>query len=125
MGKRMLVTSTDLMMIQFLVPHIQNLAEHGFEMEIACSNVGGRLEEIRAKLKGYVKAIHVVRLVRSPASLINLKGCQDMKKIVDNGHYDIIWTNEPVMGVVTRLAARKVRKKRNKSPLYGTWVPFL
>lgn len=114
MGKRMLVTSTDLMMIQFLVPHVQNLAEHGFEMEIACSNVGGRLEEIRAKLKGYVKAIHVVRLVRSPASLINLKGYQDMKKIVDNGHYDIIWTNEPVMGVVTRLAARKVRKKGTK-----------
>lgn len=114
MGKRMLVTSTDLMMIQFLVPHIQNLAEHGFEMEIACSNVGGRLEEIRAKLKGYVKAIHVVRLVRSPASLINLKGCQDMKKIVDKGHYDIIWTNEPVMGVVTRLAARKARKKGTK-----------
>ena len=114
MGKRMLVTSTDLMMIQFLVPHIQNLAEHGFEMEIACSNVGGRLEEIRAKLKGYVKAIHVVRLVRSPASLINLKGYQDMKKIVDKGHYDIIWTNEPVMGVVTRLAARKVRKKGTK-----------
>lgn len=114
MGKRMLVTSTDLMMIQFLVPHIQNLAAHGFEMEIACSNVGGRLEEIRAKLKGYVKAIHVVRLVRSPASLINLKGYQDMKKIVDKGHYDIIWTNEPVMGVVTRLAARKVRKKGTK-----------
>ncbi len=29
MGKRILVTSTDLMMVQFLLPHIRNLAENG------------------------------------------------------------------------------------------------
>ena len=69
MGKRMLITSTDLMMIQFLVPHVQNLAEHGYEVEIACSDVGGRMEEIRSRLQGYVKAIHTVRLVRSPADV--------------------------------------------------------
>ena len=114
MGKRILVTSTDLMMIQFLVPHVINLEENGFEVEIACSEVGGRMEEIRQKLDGYVKAIHTVRLVRSPASPGNLKGYRDMKRVIDTGHYDIIWTNEPVMGVVTRLAARKVRKKGTK-----------
>lgn len=48
----MLITSTDLMMIQFLVPHVQNLAEHGYEVEIACSDVGGRMGEIRTRLKG-------------------------------------------------------------------------
>lgn len=74
MGRRMLITSTDLMMIQFLVPHVVNLAEHGYEVEIACSEVGGRMEEIREKLKGYVKQIHTVRLVRSPASFSNFKG---------------------------------------------------
>lgn len=114
MDKRILVTSTDLMMIQFLVPHVINLKENGFEVEIACSEVGGRMEEIRKKLDGYVKAIHTVRLVRSPASPGNLKGYRDMKRVIDTGHYDIIWTNEPVMGVVTRLAARKVRKKGTK-----------
>ena len=114
MGKRLLVTSTDLMMVQFLVPHVINLAENGFEVEIACSDVGGRMEEIREKLKNHVKAIHVVRLVRSPASPVNLKGYQDMKKVIQSGCYDIIWTNEPVMGVATRLAARKARKKGTK-----------
>lgn len=113
-GKRILVTSTDLMMIQFLVPHVINLSENGFEVEIACSDVGGRMKEIREKLKKYVKAIHVVRLVRSPASPTNLKGYRDMKKVIDAGHYDIIWTNEPVMGVATRLAARKARKNGTK-----------
>lgn len=114
MGKRMLITSTDLMMIQFLVPHVRNLAEHGYEVEIACSVVGGRIDEVREKLKGYVRMIHTVRVVRSPASLSNLKGYRDMKKIINSGSYDIIWTNEPVMGVTTRLAARKTRKKGTK-----------
>lgn len=37
-----------------------------------------------------------------------------MKKVIHDGNYDIIWTNEPVMGVTTRLAARKARKKGTK-----------
>lgn len=110
MPKRILVTSTDLMMIQFLVPHVINLSKHGFDVEIACSDVGGRVPEIREKLSNYVKTIHIVRLVRSPASPQNIKGYQDMKKVIEKGRYDIIWTNEPVMGVATRLAARKARK---------------
>lgn len=114
MSKRILVTSTDLMMIQFLVPHVINLSQNDFEVEIACSDVGGRMDEIRKALKEYVKKIHVVRLVRSPASPTNLKGYQDMKKVINGGHYDIIWTNEPVMGVVTRLAARQARKNGTK-----------
>ena len=30
--------------------------------------------------------------------------------IMNKGHYDLVWTNEPVMGVITRLAASKFRK---------------
>lgn len=114
MGKRILVTSTDLMMIQFLVPHVINLSKNGFEVEIACSVVGNRIEEVRQKLNGYVNAIHLVRLVRSPVSPTNFKGYKDMKKVINSGNYDIIWTNEPVMGLTTRLAARKARKNGTK-----------
>ena len=114
MAKRILVTSTDLMMVQFLLPHIINLSENGYEVEIACSVVGGRIDEIREKLNGYVKKIHTVRLVRSPVNPINFKGYGDVKEIINNGHYDIIWTNEPVMGVTVRLAARKARKNGTK-----------
>lgn len=114
MSKRILITSTDLMMVQFLVPHVINLAEKGFEVEVACSEVGGRLSEVRKKLKDYAKKIHQVRLVRSPVSGQNFKGYQDMKKIIDEGGYDIVWTNEPVMGVVTRLAAKRARKNGTK-----------
>lgn len=114
MAKRILITSTDLMMVQFLVPHVINLSENGFHVEIACSNVGGRVEEIRSKLKNYVKKIHIVRLKRSPIAPINFLGYQDMKQIINSGHFNLIWTNEPVMGVVTRLAARTARKNGTK-----------
>ena len=114
MDKKILITSTELMMIQFLVPHVIHLSENGYKVEIACSDVGGRMDEVREKLKGYVEKIHVVRLERNPASPENLLGYQDMKKIIDQGNYDIIWTNEPVMGVMTRLASRKARKRGAK-----------
>lgn len=114
MAKRILVTSTDLMMVQFLVPHVINLSMNGYEVEIACSNVGNRINEIKEKLKGYVKKIHIVRLKRSPVAPINFIGYSDMKKIVKSGKFDLIWTNEPVMGVVTRLAAQGSRKRGTK-----------
>lgn len=114
MNKRILVTSTDMMMIQFLVPHIISLSENGYEVEIACSEVGARMDDVRQKLSDYVQHIHVVRLVRSPLSARNFKGYADMKAVIEQGNYDIIWTNEPVMGVVTRLAARNARKNGTK-----------
>ena len=112
--KKLLITSTDLMMIQFLVPHVRHLSENGFHVEIACSEVGGRMDDVRNALDGFAKDIHTVRLERSPVSSNNLKGYGDMKRLLAENHYDIIWTNEPVMGVVTRLAARKLRKACTK-----------
>lgn len=112
--KKLLITSTELMMIQFLVPHVKYLAENGFHVEIACSDVGGRMEDVRNALEGVVDAIHILRLERSPLSPRNFQGYQDMKKLLAENHYDIIWTNEPVMGVVTRLAANKYRRRGTK-----------
>lgn len=112
--KKLLITSTDMMMIQFLIPHVRYLSENGYAVEIACSVVGDRLEDVRKALEGVPCTIHTVRLERSPASPKNLLGYRDMKRLLKENRYDIIWTNEPVMGVVTRLAARKARKTGTK-----------
>ena len=112
--KKILITSTELMMIQFLVPHVKYLTEQGYHVEIACSVVGGRIDDVRSALDGVVKKIHILRLERSPVNLQNFLGYQDMRKLLQENHYDIIWTNEPVMGVVTRLAANKYRRKGTK-----------
>lgn len=111
--KRLLLTCTDLMAIQFLVPHVKYLSQHDFSVELACSDVGGRMEELQAALAG-IAPVHSVRLVRSPFSPDNRRGYGDLKKIIDGSRWDVIWTNEPVMGVMTRLAAKKARKNGTK-----------
>ena len=109
-----LVTSTDLMMVQFLVPHIKYLCSNGYIVDVLCSNVGGRIDDVKKQLNDYVNNIFVVSLQRSPLSLKNLSGYCEIKKILDKNRYDLIWTNEPVMGVATRLAAKKSRRKGTK-----------
>ena len=110
--KKILVTSTDMMMMQFLVPHVQHLREQGYDVEVACSEVGNRFTEVQNTL-GKEKT-YKVRLQRNPLKPSNFKGLSDLKKIINNGSYDLIWTNEPVMGIMTRLAAKKAREKGTK-----------
>ena len=113
MAERILITCTDSMMKQFLEPHVRFLAENGYEVEIACSEVLNRMDEVRQDLGNLVK-IHQLHLKRSPLALTNIRGYREVKQIVNDGQYSLIWTNEPVMGVVTRLAARKARSQGTK-----------
>lgn len=113
MAKSILITCTDSMMKQFLEPHVKNLARNGYEVEIACSEVLNRMAEVREDLGEYAR-IHLLHLKRSPLAISNIRGYREVKQIIRNGHYDLVWTNEPVMGVATRLATRKARKQGTK-----------
>ena len=107
--KKILVTSTDLMMVQFLAPHILHLRSIGYHVDVACSNVGNRINEVIEKIgQNNVFQLH---LSRSPFRLLNLKGFFELEDLMNRGCYDLVWTNEPVMGVITRLAARKARNR--------------
>ena len=105
--KRILITATHSHMNVFLIPHIRWLIADGYEVELACSMVGAafRRGELSAALNDEVK-IYEVNLYRNPLKLGNIKGFFQLRKIIREGHYDLIWTNEPVMGVMTRLAAK-------------------
>lgn len=116
--KKILITSTDVMMIQFLIPHVRYLTEKGMMVDVACSSAEGYQNE------GYKEKIQemlpenskyfFVNTERTPYSLKNIKGYRDLKRIIESHVYDLIWTNEPVMGVMTRLASKKFRKNNGK-----------
>lgn len=113
-NKNILVTSTDVMMIQFLVPHVVHLVELGANVDIACSKAEGYKKEnyenkIKELLPNTVNFFEI-RTERNPINFSNIKGYKDLKNIINEKNYDFIWTNEPVMGVMTRLAARWSRK---------------
>lgn len=102
------------MMVQFLMPHVVHLSKRGFDIDLACSEVGARLQEVREALSPYVGRIYKLSLKRTPLSFKNAKGYGELKEILAENHYDFIWTNEPVMSVMTRLAAKKARKNGTK-----------
>lgn len=112
-NKRILITSTDVMMLQFLVQHVFYLKEKGFDVEVACSEVEGHIKELKEIFSDKV-VFNIIDSERSPFSLKNIKGYKQLKRLISKGDYDLIWTNEPVMGILTRFAARRARKRGTK-----------
>ena len=86
----------------------------GHYVEIASTALEGYDDLLRNRIKKKPVKISYIRLNRSPFSLSNYKGIIDLKRIIDNDSFDLIWTNEPVMSIATRLAARSARKKGTK-----------
>lgn len=114
-GKQILITSTDVMMIQFLVPHVLYLLDNGANVDVACSKAEGYQNEgYKEKIKEMLPksvSFYEIRTERTPFSIKNISGLIDLKSVLKNKKYDLIWTNEPVMGVMTRLAACNSRKQ--------------
>ena len=113
-SKKILLTATELHLHQFWVPHIENFINNGYSVDIICSVVADKLDVLKSKLGDLPVSIDVVDLDRSPFKPSNINGYKQMKRLLAERNYDIIMTNEPVMGVITRLAAKKYRKKGTK-----------
>ena len=111
--KKILLTATVQSHIcQFHKPLVQMLRENGdFEIHVAArDNLG---EKNGLKLD-FVDKVYNVPFERSPFNPKNIKAHRELKRIIDQNGYDFIHCNTPVGGVVTRLAARKARKKGAK-----------
>lgn len=112
--KRILISSTDVMMYLFLLPHVKYLTNNNYHIDVACSSAD------EYKSEGYEKIIcdqlpensryFHISSARSPYSRGNIEGFRQLRSIIEDNDYDLVWTNEPVMGVITRLAASKFRK---------------
>ena len=113
--KRILITSTDVMMYLFLFPHVKYLIDNNYHVDIACSSpMGFKKEGYEERLRKNLplgSKYFYLSAERSPLSLkSNHKAYKELRKIIVSGTYDLVWTNEPVIGVLTRLAASKYRK---------------
>ena len=111
--KKILLTCTDLMAIQFFTEHIKFWHEKGYHIDLACSPVGGRVNELIEFFDSIENSsLRTVALSRSPFKASNLKGFIQLIKIAKKEHYDIVVTNEPVMGLLTRLAFANKKKTK-------------
>lgn len=101
--KKVLFTATvDSHILHFHIPYLKMFKEKGYEVHVATNG----LEKIP-----YCDKKHVISFERSPIKINNLKAIKDLKKIIDKENFEIIHCHTPMGSVVTRLAAKKARKK--------------
>ena len=113
--KVLLTATVQSHICQFHKPLVEILHEQGCEVHVAAKD---NLAEKNGLVLDFVEKVYNVPFARSPKNLDNLKAYYQLKRIIEEERYDIIHCNTPMGGIVTRLAARKVR--RNGTKVYYT-----
>ena len=110
---KVLITATVQSHIcQFHKPLVKMLRNRG-DVEIHVAARDNLAEKNGLKLD-FADRVFDIPFSRSPSSPQNIRAYRELKKVIDKENYDIIHCNTPVGGVVTRLAAKKLRKNGTK-----------
>lgn len=87
---------------KFHIPTIKYLQSKGWQVDIACS--------VDAEIKAGDN-VYNMSWKRSPFTPKTFKGIKELKNLIAQNHYDIIYCHTPVGGLVARIAARSFRKQ--------------
>ena len=106
MKKKVLFVATVTRHINaFHIPYLKYFKEKGYEVHVASNGD----EDIL-----YCDKHYEVEFEREPLKSKNIKAYKKLKNIIYENDYDIIHCHTPVAGVLTRLAAKKARKRGTK-----------
>ena len=94
----------------FHLPYLQWFQEQGYETHV-CARDDFNGEKC---VIPYCDKHFDIPFERSPLNKNNIKAYRQLKKIINENNYDIIHCHTPVAAMLTRLAARKARKKGTK-----------
>lgn len=119
--KVLLVATVQSHICQFHRPLVAMLHEHGCEVHVAARN---NLAEKNGLKLDFVEQVFDVPFQRSPFSPKNLGAYKQLKKIIDEGNYDVVHCNTPVGGVLTA-GCTKSPQARHQGLLYRSWLPLL
>lgn len=121
MKRALVIASVASMIDQFNMPNIRLLQELGYEVDVACNFIYGSTcsDEKIAQLKETLKSMDVqcyqIDFARNVTKIgQNLKALREIKKLLNDKHYDLIHCHSPIGGLLTRLAANKHRKNGTK-----------
>ena len=92
---------------QFHKPLMKMLKENGWEIHVAARD---NLAEKNGLQLDYPDKVFDVPFQRSPFDRRNIGAYKQIKRILEENHYDVIHCNTPVGGIVGRLAGNKYRK---------------
>lgn len=98
--KVLVLCTTDSMVFNFLIPHIQNMQAKGYTVKIACSVTGDFFLDLRDK---YYLDVHEIKFRRSPFSFSNVFAFSQLNRFVKKENFDVIFCHEPVGGAMGRV----------------------
>lgn len=97
--------------IEFHVPYLKMFKEMGWETAVVAKN---DYENPADCVIPYCDTYYNVPFERFPVKPENLKSYKILKKIIDDGEFDIVHCHTPVGAMLTRLAALDARKNGTK-----------
>ena len=98
-------------MMQFHIPYLKMFQEMGWETAVASKNDYENPADCQIP---YCDTYYDIPFARLPWKLSNIQSYKMLKRIVDEGNYDIIHCHTPVGAMIARLAALAARKKGTK-----------
>ena len=111
MKKVLYVATVASHICQFHLPYLEKFQKNGYEVHVAAKN---NLHEKNGLQLKFVDKYFDIPFQRSPFNFKNIKAYKQLKKLINQNEYDLIVCNTPVGGILTRMAAKKVRKKGTK-----------
>lgn len=105
MDKVLFVATVDSHILNFHIPYIKYFKEEGYEVHVASNG---------SKYIPYVDMKYNIPFKRSPYNVTNYTVYQQLKKVINENKYELIHCHTPMGSVLTRLAARNLRKLGTK-----------
>ena len=104
--KILMISTTDNMIWQFLLPHIRHLQDLGNTVECVCARTGFWFDELK---DSHNLVMHEIDFGRNPIKLKNFKGYKQLKKLQEEKRFDLVYCQQPVGGMMGRLLGKKFK----------------
>lgn len=102
--KALVVTTIINTVEAFLIPHINLLNNEGYTVDIATNTCEKKIKELDALCDN----IFNIGFSRNLLSKSNIKAYKDIKSVIKNNNYDLIYVHTPIASAITRLACRDI-----------------
>ena len=118
MSKALIVASVASMIDQFNRPNIKLLKELGYDVHVACNFIEGstcsleKIQQLETDLQTEGVTFSQIDFARNITRITqNLRAYRQIKRLLKQEKYDLIHCHSPIGGLLTRMAAKKYRKK--------------
>lgn len=117
MKRALVLASVASMIDQFNMPNIRLMIELGYKVDVACNFVEGstcsdeKIAQLKVTLAEMGVNCYQIDFARNVLKVAqNLKAYRQTRRIVKEGQYDLIHSHSPIGGLLSRVAARDMRR---------------